>query len=239
MADPEAKKKTAPYISFATFQTALDNVASAGVPNIIDRHSFRSFSGGAVAAVLSSFRYFDLISDAGAPSEFLHALANEKDNRKANVKKLLDKYYDSVIALDLVRATPPQLEQAFADARYNVTGATRRKAQAFFLKAAAFTEIPVGKLLMSKSRNVTTSRKPKRPKAVSNTDNNSGDSTNGKGAQDPPVNPDVTRTPIPLGLGRIAYVELPKDWQQTDLRKLIGILELSLGDGNPADNGSA
>lgn len=162
MSDSTDKKKTAPYISFTTFSSALDAIANAGVPNIIDRHSFNSFSGGAVAQVLSALRFFNLIDDLGHPQPELHEIAMNKEARQANIRSLLERYFDSVIAIDLLRATPPQLDAALGEAKYNVTGATRRKAQAFFLKAAAFADIPVGKLLSSKSRNVSTTRKPRR-----------------------------------------------------------------------------
>lgn len=176
MSSSEEKKKTAPYISFQTFQSGLDAVANAGVPNIIDRHSFKSFSGGAVAAVLSSFRFFNLIDSAGKPAESLKPLAENKDARKQNIRTLLEYHYDTVIALDLLRATPGQMDEAFSNSKYNVTGATKRKAQAFFLKAAAFADIPIGTLLMSKSRNVSTSRKPrkKKPEGETKTGNQKG-----------------------------------------------------------------
>lgn len=168
MNDSEERKKTAPYISFATFQSALDAVANAGVPSIIDRHSFPSFSGGAVAAILSAFRFFDLIDSAQRPSVFLHDLAVNKDDRKKNVKTLLEKHYDTIFEINLERATPPLLDNAFSAARYHVSGATKRKAQAFFLKAVAFAEIPIGKLLSSKSRN-SGPRKPRKARPANDT----------------------------------------------------------------------
>lgn len=38
------------------------------------------------------------------------------------------------------------------------------------------------------------------------------------------------RTPIPLGPGRLAYIELPHNWKPTELKKLLKMLELALGD---------
>lgn len=37
-----------------------------------------------------------------------------------------------------------------------------------------------------------------------------------------------TITPIPLGLGRLAYLELPIGWQKKELKKLVKIIELAL-----------
>ena len=38
------------------------------------------------------------------------------------------------------------------------------------------------------------------------------------------------RLPLPLGPSRLAYIELPPDWDRKELRKLIKLLEISLGD---------
>lgn len=41
---------------------------------------------------------------------------------------------------------------------------------------------------------------------------------------------DVTRTPLPLGPGKLAYIELPSGWQSKDLKKLLRLLTLALGE---------
>lgn len=45
-----------------------------------------------------------------------------------------------------------------------------------------------------------------------------------------PSSPEIIRTPLPLGPGRLAYIELPKDWKPSELKKLLRLLALSLGD---------
>jgi hypothetical protein len=42
--------------------------------------------------------------------------------------------------------------------------------------------------------------------------------------------PDLNRMPIPLGRERLAYLELPADWNVKELKKLVSILKLALGD---------
>jgi hypothetical protein len=49
-------------------------------------------------------------------------------------------------------------------------------------------------------------------------------------APSPAFSKDVIRTPIPLGPGRLAHIELPKDWKASELKKLLRLLALSLGD---------
>lgn len=167
------KKKSAPYLPFATFTNALDSVAAHSVPNIIDRSSFPSFSGGNVAATLSAFRFFDLIDNTGAPLMELHTLAMNKADREANIRALLEKYYASLIALDLSRTTPSQFDEAFSSEAFGVTGDTRVKAKTFFIKAAQAAKIPISKLLLNKAR-ASGQRKPRKPK-VNNIGGNSID----------------------------------------------------------------
>ena len=51
-----------------------------------------------------------------------------------------------------------------------------------------------------------------------------------KPPQPPPANEYGDRLPLPLGPNRLAYIELPPDWDKKELRKLIKLLEISLGD---------
>lgn len=160
------KKRSAPYLAFLTFLNALDNVAAHGVPNFIDRSSFPSFSGGAVAATLSAFRFFELIHEDGRPTERLHEIAKNADSRQQNIKSLLNAHYKNLIALDLSRATPSQFDNEFSSDLYNVNGDTRVKAKTFFIKAAQYADIPISKLILSKARS-SAPRKPKKPKTAS------------------------------------------------------------------------
>lgn len=163
MAEQQEKRHTAPYIPFSTFTSALDNVAANSVPNFIDRHSFPSFSGAAVAGTLSSFRFFGLIDVNGKPEPPLHDLAMDKDGRQKNTRALLEKYYSDLIALDLSRTTPSEFDREFSGEQYSVSGDTRVKAKTFFIKAAQFAGIPISKLLLNKSRS-SGPRKPRKPK---------------------------------------------------------------------------
>jgi hypothetical protein len=40
----------------------------------------------------------------------------------------------------------------------------------------------------------------------------------------------VVRTPIPLGVGRLAHIELPHDWDKREMKKLLKMLEIVLSD---------
>lgn len=148
----EKKVKTAPYLPYATFTSALDSISAHGVPNIIDRHSFPSFSGASVSAALVALKFFGLIDEDGKPDEALEKLAVDKVGRKTAIKALLEKHYTNVFALNLAKATPPQFDEAFTPELYGITGETKTKAKTFFIKAAQFTEIPISKLLLKNLR---------------------------------------------------------------------------------------
>jgi hypothetical protein len=176
----DKKVKTAPYLPFQTFTSALDNIAANSVPNVIDRHSFPSFSGAAVSSTLIALKFFGLIDDDGKPEDALHSLVMDKDGRKVAIKALLEKHYSNVFAIDLTRATPPQFDGAFTAELYNISGDTKTKAKTFFIKAAQFADIPMSKMLITKSR-TSGARKPRKPKG------DAGGKATGSTAVQPPA----------------------------------------------------
>jgi len=49
----------------------------------------------------------------------------------------------------------------------------------------------------------------------------------------PPPPTEETGVPIPLGVGRLAYLKLPERWTSRELPKLLKLIELALGDDDP------
>lgn len=58
-----------------------------------------------------------------------------------------------------------------------------------------------------------------------------------KDYRQPANNQHGDRVPLPLGASRLAYIELPPDWNKKELRKLIKLLEISLGDDEEGASG--
>lgn len=174
------KKRTAPYIPFPTFTTALDNVAEHNVPNVIDRTVFPTFSGASVSGVLSAFKFFELTDDNGVPNDEMERLAKNVEDRKENIRKLLNSHYASLIQLDLSKVTPTQFDKEFSEVIYNVSGNTKTKAKSFFIKAAQFADIPISKLLLQKSRASTPRKRKSRviSSTVTSTDDSESNSYN-------------------------------------------------------------
>lgn len=141
--------QAAPYVPFRTFLTALEGFAT-GVPNRIDRSLWPSLSGAAQGQLLAAFRFLALVDESGGPAPLLGELASGPEARKRGLRRALEKSYPELIAQDLTRTSPRQLEEAMR--RYGYTGATLRKAISFFLKAAGYAGLPVSVLLRKKTR---------------------------------------------------------------------------------------
>jgi hypothetical protein len=162
----ENKKATVPYLPFKTLLGVLDSLDSHGMPNKIDRSVFPSQSGVMQGQIMSALRFFDLIDDLGNPAKELESLASEKDKRQENLKPLLTKHYHDVIKIDLTKASPSQLDQAF-DA-YGIGGDTKKKAKSFFIKAAQFVGLPLSPLITRKTRSSSGPRRKRNTSAKAN-----------------------------------------------------------------------
>jgi hypothetical protein len=222
------RKTSAPYGPFSTFDTALDKLGSMPtLPPRIDHTVFTSFAGAAKSHVIGTFRFFDLIDEAGAPTQALKDLTKNKEGRKAAVRQLIKDHYPNISENDLAGSSPAQLDARLGDKTYNISGDTRQKARSFLIKAAEFAELPISPLLKQRG---SRGPRPRRARNAAVRQNNAGGGqaqNNGRTAdENPPPNP--TATPITLAPGRIVYLQLPADWKaENDAKKLLSILALT------------
>jgi len=107
-----------------------------------------------------AFRFFHLITDGDEPTPTLQALVEEPAKRPQHIGVLVKSAYADIISHDLTKMTPKMLEEAMG--AYNVQGDTRRKAIAFFLRAAKYAELPMHPLLTSQTRNSSNGVRKKR-----------------------------------------------------------------------------
>jgi hypothetical protein len=160
----EPIKRVAPYLPFATFLTSFDTL-SHGVPPKLDRTLWRSQSGFMQGLIMNSYRFFGLVeeTEGDAPTEYLMEMVNSQEQRPEILRALIETQYQDVLeGHDLSKMTFKMLEAEFERA-FSVTGATKQKAIAFFLKAARFAEMPLSPFLSSLLRNVS-ARKKRVPK---------------------------------------------------------------------------
>ena len=145
----ESTRPVAPYVPFKTFLAALETL-ERGIPNQLDRSVWPSYSGAIQGQLLGAFRYLGLMDDDYSPTAAVRELAANRDARRPLLRTLIEKRYQRLIALDLNRTSPRQLEEAMRD--YGLSGATHKKAISFFLQAARYAGIPMSPLLKAKTR---------------------------------------------------------------------------------------
>ncbi|MGO9094116.1 MAG: hypothetical protein ACLQGV_02740 [Bryobacteraceae bacterium] len=138
-----------PYVPFRTFLAALETL-ERGCPNQLDRSVWPSSSGAIQGQLLGAFRFLGLMDEAQCPSAELRELIGKKESRRALLRRILEKNYATLVALDLSRTSPHQLEEAMR--QYGLSGATHKKALSFFLQAAHYAGLPLSVLLRAKIR---------------------------------------------------------------------------------------
>jgi hypothetical protein len=149
-AQPGTQKMTAPYVPFKSFITGLDYLRQ-GLPHVLDRSAWPTFSGGLSGQMLATFRFLGLITEEYESTPLLER-AVDPDKRKDAIREAVSHGYNEMVGMDLSRATPKQLGD-FLGELYNVTGATHKKAMTFFLHAAKFIELPLSPSITRKTRN--------------------------------------------------------------------------------------
>ena len=193
-------KTTVPvYLSFKTFQSAVQSLRTHGLPNTLDRTAFGSRSGAEQTQILSAFRFLGLTDDKERTQESLRVLVKAAENsveEKQIIAALLQTRYANANALNLEAATPAQLEKVIGD--YGAGGATRDRAVRFFVKAAEYAGIKLSSRL--------TARKPRSASAPAS-------NGEGQGSDQPPRRTrrrNATPATLPSVGGQIKTVSLPQ-----------------------------
>jgi hypothetical protein len=152
------------YVPFKTFLAAINGL-ERGIPHQIDTSLWPRYSRAIRSQLLGAFRFLGLIDNQGVPTAALKSLVQERTNRKAILRKILESSYGRIISLDLTRISPRQFDTAMR--AYGMKGETHKKAVSFFLQAAKHSELPMSRLLGKRVRTVG-SRRLARTGPVSN-----------------------------------------------------------------------
>lgn len=216
MTDPT--ETTAPRFPYPSFQTLLNQLermeGEASIPPRIDR-SFLSGSEGTKTQIMVAMKVFGLINQSGAPTDRLTELVNNPKQRPSLIRRIVEEFYPKQIELGQNKASQSHLEEAFEP----LTGSTRRKAVAFYLKAAKYAGLPV-------SPNFKTPRERGRPKGAKTRRRKSG---GGDGLAS-----ETTPTPAQSGQQeqRARYIDLLIKKAETDQElddNLLNRIEFLLG----------
>lgn len=159
----EASKPSAVYMVWATFLSSIELLTEA-MPTKIDKSVFPKQSGSVQAQLLAGLKFLALTTEDGRPTADLVALAVTDDEaRKKVLKRILEERYPDLFALDLTKTTSSLLFEKMAES-YNVSGETREKAVRFFIAAAQYAGVPLGRyLLQAKAATGGVSRKKRNP----------------------------------------------------------------------------
>lgn len=124
-----------PYMPYPTFRNFLAKLKETGVPHRIDKSVMTNLSGAAQSHLLSGLRFLGLIDAAGNPSKLMQDAVASLDTPKWETAavEMLKPYVDIVGKLNLEKATPAQVQEAFRD-QGRTEGTTTEKAIRFFLK---------------------------------------------------------------------------------------------------------
>lgn len=151
---PQPGDTAPPYLAFATFQSAIDNLRTHGLPDPIDKTTWDSRSGSDQIQIFAALRFLGLLGDGSRPTPELRSLVDAKPNtseEKTILRGLIKAYYTTLFEqLNLSTATPGQLDEAIGN--YQLKGTTKDRAVRFFLKAANYTGIPLSSRLTKTMR---------------------------------------------------------------------------------------
>jgi hypothetical protein len=149
----------APYLPFKTFMSSLEPF-SQGIPPKIDRTLWNQ-SGFMQGLIMNAYRYFHLVDNQNRPTaEFQRLVKSKNEERKIEVKKMIEIGYPEIMMHDTATMTPRMLDEQLD--KYNVSGDTKKKAATFFLQAAKFAGIPLSSFLTEKIRNTSGARRKRK-----------------------------------------------------------------------------
>jgi hypothetical protein len=206
----EYQSRTAPYVAFKSFCSAVQGLRSHGLPSTLNRTAWESRSGAEQSQILGALTFLGLINDKGETQQSLKQLVSITENSEEErgfYASLLRSRYENVFKLDLQNETPKQLEDAIGE--LGVSGKVRDRAVRFFLKAAIYAKIPLSSRLTANMRELPT------PAQTTESENPATPKTNGKPRRKRRASsaPGVTAPP-PLGQSdgsnAMKTIELPK-----------------------------
>lgn len=130
-----------PYgIPWRTFLNSLDHMKERPLPNRLDRSYLTWLPGLHQTYFMAAAKGFGLTDADNCPSELLHRLVREPEQRPALVRDLVQRFYSAPLQLVGRNATTATLMDFWKET-FGQDGETRRKAVTFFLHAARYAQV--------------------------------------------------------------------------------------------------
>lgn len=213
--DHTPKRGVPPYVPYVTFKNYLESLR-AGIPAQIDRSVMSSYSGAIQSWLTTSLKYFNLITDAGIPTDALREVVqSEGEGRQRALTALLKAGYPFLFtnAFDLGKATPAMLDKAFTST--GATGDTVNKSKAFFIALAKDAGIDLSPHLLQKFRK-TRSTLQRGRRAALGQDMGQGGSQVDKGEELEVPSGGMVHFKLPIPQKREGIICLPQDIDADD-----------------------
>lgn len=155
--------RVAPYTSFKTFLTFLQDLKDHSVPNQIDRSVLKRFSGSVGTQLQSALKFLQLTSADGTVLPQLQQIVSlyGTESWPNGLKLLIEGAYEPIVSQDLKGMTPQQFHDAFRT-EYGAKDAVLRKCEVFFLQAAKAADIQINPRI-AKTRMPIGNQAPRRP----------------------------------------------------------------------------
>jgi Family of unknown function (DUF5343) len=161
--------RTAPYTSYRTFKTFIEDLREHGVPSRIDRSVLTRFSGAVGGQLMAALRFLGLIDSEGRSAQRLRELviAHGEAHWPETLSHTLHQAYAPMFAIDLETATPSHFGATFRKA-FPAADAVVQKCVTFFLYAAADAGLKVSARILKgrKPRSLAPRRTSRRAPAA-------------------------------------------------------------------------
>lgn len=220
-----------PYVAFATFKNFIFSLSDHGIPSHVDKSVMTSFSGGVQSHLTSALRFLGLVNDDLTPTNSLETLVGSAGNGDwpetlgAQVKS---SYFDLTDGLDLLKATPHQLDKCFESVSESAVMVD--KTVRFYLAALEDANVEYSTHL--KKRKPKARRRSSKSKVRTSADPKEAVQQAQEKAADPPAR--MIEYPIHFPGGRSGHIQVPKDITNADcqmIELLIPLLKM-LAEGN-------
>ncbi|MCI0803739.1 MAG: DUF5343 domain-containing protein [Chloroflexi bacterium] len=138
-----------PYVPYRTFQTFLEFLLDEGIPERVDKTVWGPrFSGSSGTQLMTALKVLLLVDSEGHPSQELEELVHaEGDDRRALLRRILERFYTPVFELDLPRASRGQFHEAFRS--FGTKEGVLTKCEAFFIRAAQAAGIELSRRILA------------------------------------------------------------------------------------------
>lgn len=216
------KNETPPYVPYATFTDALKKLKEKSLPSYIDTLVFPGFSRSSIAALVPAFRFLDLISESGQPTESLQKLHKALPNEQQIILgEILKKKFPKAVS-EIAVGTTVSFEKNFD---YTLGESVKRKCLAFFSAAAKDSGLPISQHIgvrVRKKYKPRAGEKNNKGKVETNIKEN-GSTT----SPEKPLSEDFVRLPIIVGM-RIWSIDIPKSHDNDEIIKFTEMIKLAL-----------